>query len=398
MRLLAKNSRPVENERSVVKDLVITSGTRRVIPFQDLEREYLATQADLEPALLKVLASGRYILGKETEEFEEQWSKYCGAAAAVLVGSGTDALTIALSASGLIKPGSGDEVITAALGSLYTPLAILRAGAKPVFADVDAETMLLTPATIEQVLTPRTRAIIPVHLYGLPCDMAGIMELARRHGLAVIEDACQAHGARVCADGWRRAGTIGLAGAFSFYPTKNLACLGDAGAIVSSDMKLIERARILRNGGQQERDLMLLEGFNSRCDEIQAAILNRKLPCLDGWSELRRNLASRYHQRLKLSDLCFQVVPPGREPVYHLFVIRHPRRNQLQAYLRQRGIETMIHYRVVLHRQPAFENSRQADCPEAERAVSQILSLPLYRTLSESAFEKVVNAVNEFGD
>jgi dTDP-4-amino-4,6-dideoxygalactose transaminase len=369
-----------------------------VIPFQDLEREYLATQADLEPALLKVLASGRYILGKETEEFEEQWSKYCGAAAAVLVGSGTDALTIALSASGLIHPGSGDEVITAALGSSYTPLAILRAGAKPVFADVDPATLLVTPATIERVITPRTRAIIPVHLYGLPCDMEGISELARRHNVAVIEDACQAHGARVCADGWRRAGTIGLAGAFSFYPTKNLACLGDAGAIVSSDMKLIERARILRNGGQQSRDFTLLEGFNSRCDEIQAAILNRKLPCLDGWNELRRNMASRYKQGLEGAQVQWQHVPEGREPVYHLFVIRHRRRDKLQAFLEQRGIETMIHYRVALHRQPAFENPRQAGCIEAERAVSEILSLPLYRTLRDSALEKVIHAIHEFAD
>ena len=258
--------------------------------------------------------------------------------------------------------------------------------------------MLATPATIERVLTQRTRAIIPVHLYGLPCDMTGIMDLARRRGVAVIEDACQAHGARVVVDGWRRAGTIGLAGAFSFYPTKNLACLGDAGAIVSSDMKLIERARILRNGGQQERDFVLFEGFNSRCDEIQASILNRKLPCLDGWNELRRNLASRYIQRLKLPDLRWQAVPQGREPVYHLFVIRHPRRDALQVFLKQRGIETMIHYRMALHRQPAFANSAQADCPEAERAVSQILSLPLYRTLSESAFDKVVKAINEFAD
>lgn len=369
-----------------------------MIPFQDLEREYLATQADLEPALLKVFASGKYILGEETTELEERWAEYCGTSGAVLVGNGTDALTIALGASGVIRAGRGDEVITSALGSAFTGLAILRAGARPVFADVDPETLLLTPATLERVLTPKTRAIIPVHLYGLPCDMAGIMELARRHHLAVIEDACQAHGARVCADGWRRAGSVGLAGAYSFYPTKNLACLGDAGAIVSSDRGLIERAHILRNGGQQDRDYTLLEGLNSRCDEIQAAILNRKLPCLDGWNELRRSLAARYRQRLRLPGLRFQAVPPDREPVYHLFVIRHRRRDRLQAHLRKRGIETLIHYRMALHRQPAFENPAQPPCPEAEQAVSEILSLPLYRTLSESALEKVVHAVNEFAD
>ncbi len=353
-------------------------------------------QADLEPALLKVLASGRYILGEETEKFEAQWSEYCGASHAVLVGSGTDALTIALSASGLINPGTGDEVITSALGSTFTVLAILRAGARPVFADIDPQTMLVTPATIERVITPRTRLIMPVHLYGLPCDMEGISKLARQRGLAVIEDACQAHGAQVIAEGWQRAGTVGLAGAFSFYPTKNLACLGDAGAIVSSDPKLIERARMLRNGGQQSRDYTLLEGFNSRCDEIQAAILNRRLPCLDGWNELRRQLAARYKQALKLPGLSWQLVPPGREPIYHLFVIRHARRDALQAFLRERGIDTMIHYRMALHRQPAFENPAQFDCPEAARAVEEVLSLPLYRTLSDSAFEQVVTAINAF--
>lgn len=315
-----------------------------------------------------------------------------------MLGSGTDALTLALVASEVLRAESGDEVVTAALGSPYIALAIIRAGARPVFADVDPETMLITPASVERVLTPRTRALIPVDLYGVPCDMAGLCELARKHGLAVIEDACQAHGARICTDQWRRVGTFGRATCFSFYPTKNLGCFGDAGAIVSSDEGLIKRARVLRNGGQQGRDYVPVRGFNSRCDEVQAAILNQKLSYLDCWNERRRALARLYVERLNLPGLRWQTVPAGREPVYHLFVIRHRFRDQLQGYLQEREIETMVHYRRALNRQPAFENCQQADCPEAQRAAAELLSLPLYPSLSEIQVEEITNAINGFAD
>lgn len=369
-----------------------------MIQFLDLEREYRALQAEIEPVLLRVAAGGKYILGHEVEEFERRWGRYCEGSHALLVASGTDALTLALEASGATRRGAGDEVVTAALGSPYTALAILRAGARPVFADIDPETWVLTPATAERARSPRTRAVIPVHLYGLPCDLGGIRELARQHGLAVIEDACQAHAARFRGEGWQRVGSFGQASAFSFYPTKNLGCFGDAGAVVSSDAELIERARLLRNGGQRIRHDAELPGYNSRCDEIQAAILNCKLPHLDSWNERRRALARLYAQRLRLPGLRWQSVPEGREHVYHLFVIRHPQRDRLRAYLRGRGIETMIHYPLPLHRQAAFAQSPPASLPEAERAANEVLSLPLHPTLSEAEVTEVAEAVNEFAN
>lgn len=367
-----------------------------MIPFLDLQKEYRLLQTELAPVVQRVLASGQYILGQEVEECERRWSQYCDVPHAVLVASGTDALTLALQATGVIQPGAGDEVITAAHGSLYTPLAIIRAGARPVFADIDPETWLLSPASVERALTTRTRAIVPVHLYGLPCDLTGVLELAREHQLTVVEDACQAHGARFWTDRWRRAGGFGQAAAFSFYPTKNLGCFGDAGIIISADAKLIERARLLASGGQRVRNHAVVPGYNSRGDEIQAAILNCKLAHLEAWNERRRTLAALYVQRLRLPGLRCQAVPEGREHVYHLFVIRHSQRDRLRAYLQDKGIETMIHYPVPLHRQPAFADSPRASLPEAERAAEEVLSLPLRPALSEAEVEEVVNAVNEF--
>jgi len=367
-----------------------------MIPFLDLQREYRRLQAELAPVVQSVLASGHYILGREVENFESRWTEYCGVPYGVLVASGTDALTLALEASEAIHPGAGDEVITSAHGSPYTAMAILRAGGRPVFADIDPETWLVSPLTIDRALTPRTRAIIPVHLYGLPCDMTGILDLARERRLAVIEDACQAHGARYRADGWQRVGSFGQAGAFSFYPTKNLGCFGDAGMIVSNDGDLVERARILSSGGQRVRDHAVVPGYNSRGDELQAAILNCKLPHLEEWNERRRALAARYRESLHLPGLRWQPVSEGSEHVYHLFVVRHPQRNRLRAHLLEKGFETMIHYPMALHRQPAFRDSSQPSLPEAERAAEEVLSLPLQSDLSEAEIEKVADAVNEF--
>ncbi|HEV2348433.1 MAG TPA: DegT/DnrJ/EryC1/StrS family aminotransferase [Terriglobia bacterium] len=238
-----------------------------MIPFLNLAREYERLRAEIEPAVLRVLASGHYILGPEVKEFERRFTQYCGVPFGSLVASGTDALTLSLQASGVIRPGMGDEVITSAHGSPYTALAIVRAGARPVFADIDPLTWLVTPETIAPVITPLTKAIVPVHLYGLPCDMKGILDLARQHGLAVIEDACQAHGAKFRDGEWKHAGSLGHAAAFSFYPTKNLGCLGDAGFILSADRDLIDRARLLARGGQRLRDLAAVPGFNSRGDK-----------------------------------------------------------------------------------------------------------------------------------
>jgi dTDP-4-amino-4,6-dideoxygalactose transaminase len=364
-----------------------------MIQFLDLRREYQAIRAEIDSALLTVASSGRYILDQEVAEFERRWAEYCGLSGAVLVASGTDALTVALLASGHIRPGAGHEVITSALGSIYTPLAILHAGAVPVFADIDPDAWTLSPQSVEQVLTPRTRAIVPVHLYGLSCESDQISRFAHERGLTVIEDTCQAHGVR-----WgnhsQSARSVTLA--FSFYPTKNLGCFGDAGAIVSSDAELIDRARVLRSGGQTTRDHAVMPGYNSRCDEIQAAILNRKLAHLDAWNQRRRALASQYVERLRLPGLRCQKVPPQQAHVYHLFVIRHPNRDQLQRHLRECGIETMVHYRSALHCQPAFSAMRTRCLPEAERAAQEVLSLPLYPGLEESEAEEIMNAVNDF--
>jgi dTDP-3-amino-3,4,6-trideoxy-alpha-D-glucose transaminase len=367
-----------------------------MIPFLNLSREYERQRTELDPAIQRVMASGYYILGPEVREFERRFTQYCGVPFGVFVASGTDALTLSLQASGMIRPGAGDEVITAAHGSPYTALAIVRAGARPVFADIDPQTWLLTSETIERVVTPRTKAIVPVHLYGLPCDMKAILETARQHELVAIEDACQAHGAKIRDGEWRRAGSFGRAAAFSFYPTKNLGCFGDAGFILSADRDLIDRARLLAQGGQRLRNLAAVPGFNSRGDEIQAAILNCRLSHLDKWNERRRTLAALYTRLLKLPGLQRQQTPDGHHHIYHLFVIRHPLRNQLRVHLHDRGIETMTHYPVALHRQPAFAETAQVSLPEAERAADEVLSLPLQPSMSEAEVEDVANAVNEF--
>jgi len=369
-----------------------------MIPFLDLQREYRRLQAELTPVIESVLASGHYILGREVEKFERQWAAYCGVREGVMVASGTDALTLALEASGAIRPGAGDEVITAAHGSPYTAMAIVRAGARPVFADIDPDTWLVTASTLERALTPRTRAIIPVHLYGLPCDMRGILDLAREYRLAVIEDACQAHGARYRLEQWQRVGSFGQAGAFSFYPTKNLGGFGDAGIIVSNDGALMERARLLSSGGQRVRDHAVVPGYNSRGDELQAAILNCKLPHLEEWNERRRTLAAKYRECLHLQGLRWQPEPEGWEHVYHLFVVRHAQRDRLRAHLREKGYETMIHYPVALHRQPAFADPSQPNLPEAERAAEEVLSLPLQPSLCEAEVEEITNAIDDFAD
>jgi len=368
----------------------------RMIPFLNLSREYEELRAEIEPAVQRVMAAGSYILGPEVGEFERRFTQYCGVPFGVFVASGTDALMISLQASGVIRPGAEDEVITAAHGSPYTALGIVRAGARPVFAEVDSRTWHLTPETIERAITPRTKAIIPVHLYGLPCDMNGIMNIARQHGLDVIEDACQAHGAKFQDGGWKRVGSFGRAAAFSFYPTKNLGCFGDAGFILSTDGDLIERARLLARGGQRIRDLAAVPGFNSRGDEIQAAILNCKLSHLDEWNERRRALAAVYKRLLRLPNLRRQETPEGREHTYHLFVVRHKLRNQLRVHLHEKGIETMTHYPVALHRQPAFAGSGSGNLPEAERAADEVMSLPLQPSMTEAEVEEVANAVNEF--
>lgn len=342
--------------------------------------------ADVRAAIDRVVSSGWYVLGPEVEAFEAEFASASGARHAVGVGTGTDAIALSLRALGI---GPGDEVITSPLSAAYTALAIVMAGARPVFADIDPVRLTLDPDAAAAAVTPRTRAIVPVHLYGQPSDMAAFERVASRHGLALVEDACQAHLA-TCAG--RPAGTIGAAGAFSFYPTKNLGALGDGGAVITNDAALADRLRRLRNGGQTSRYHHLELGVNTRLDELQAAVLRARLPLLPHWTSQRRALAARYRARLAHGEVC---VPEERDAghVYHLFPVLCRERAALQEHLAARGIETLIHYPVPIPRQPAFAGTA-AECPVADRVCAQLLSLPLYPSLAPHEVDEVTGAVN----
>jgi dTDP-4-amino-4,6-dideoxygalactose transaminase len=364
------------------------------VPFVDFRAHVAAHRREMDEAVARVLDSGWFILGPEGEAFERELASALGASDAVAVGNGTDALHLALRALGV---GPGDEVVTSSISAAFTGLAVLQAGARPVFVDVDPRTLNLDPARVGDALTARTKAIVPVHLYGHPADMDPILALARAKGLAVLEDACQAHGARYDD---RPVGTLagerGL-GALSFYPTKNLGGLGDGGAILVNDPALAVRLRRLRNGGQSDRYRHEVAGVNSRLDELQAALLRVGLRYLAEWTERRRALAAFYRRELEGSG----VEPLGEQPyaraVFHLFVVRHPRRDALMAALRERGIGTLIHYPIPLHLQPAFASlgGRPAELPVAERATAEILSLPLFPELTDAQARAVVEAVRD---
>ena len=356
------------------------------VPFLDL---HLAGEsAEVHDAIKRVIDRGWFVLGPEVEAFEQEFALLSGAPHAVGVGNGTDALALILRALGI---GAGDEVITTPLSAAYTALAIVMAGARPVFADIDPERMTLSAAAAERAITERTVALLPVHLYGQPADLPALETLAKRRGLVLVEDCCQAHLA-TCQS--HPVGTVGIAGAFSFYPTKNLGALGDGGAVITRDPSLADRIKRLRNGGQTDRYHHVEIGVNSRLDELQAAILRARLPMLARHTERRRLLAERY--RLALADSRVSVpreLDPGH--VYHLFPVRVQRRTQLQDRLRQSGIETLVHYPVLISQQPAFAASGHTDCPEADRAANEVLSLPLYPGLSIEAVHAVAAAVRK---
>jgi len=364
------------------------------IPFLDLSRQYKELEAEVNAALARTVARGVYILGPEVEAFEREWAQFCGVNGAAGVAHGTDGLALALIASGAVRAGHQDEVITSPLTAGYTALPISSAGGVPVFCDIDPQTLTLDPNAIEKVITPRTRAIVPVHLYGHMADMPTICEIAARHDLLVIEDAAQAHGAVLLG---KRAGSYGHAAAFSFFPTKNLGAYGDAGAVVSNDAKLIERVKTLRQGGHELALQGTVVGQNSRLDEIQASILRVKLKHLEKWNEQRRALAIKYATALNDTSLQLPFERGPNAHVYHLYVVQSARRQDLRDYLAQRGIETMIHYPFLIHAQPLFSHTgSQNDVPEAERAAERILSLPLYPQLLEEELQAVIDAVLEF--
>ena len=343
------------------------------VPFLDLGAAYLELKDDLDAAYHRVMDSGWFILGKEVEAFEREFAAYCEAAHCVGVGNGLEALHLILRAYGI---GPGDEVIVPANTYIATWLAVSYAGATPIPVEPDARTYNLDPALIEAAITPATRAILPVHLYGQPADMDPIKALASRYGLKVIEDAAQAHGARYHG---RRVGGLGDAAGFSFYPGKNLGALGDGGAVVTNDADLAERVRVLRNYGSRVKYHNEVKGFNSRLDELQAALLRVKLPVLDAWNERRRAAAARYLDGLAGSELGLPYVPKWAEPVWHLFVVRHPQRHALQQRLQQAGIGTMIHYPIPPHLQPAYaELGYGAGAfPISEAIHREVFSLPM---------------------
>jgi len=357
------------------------------VPFQKLTPGEDA--ADVGTAIARVLDRGWFVLGPELDAFEREFAAACGAARAVGVGTGTDALALALRALGI---GKGDEVITSPLTAAYTGLAVMMAGARPVFADIDPRRLTLSPAAVAAAVTPRTAAVIPVHLYGQAADMPELAAVADRHGLAVVEDCCQAH---LATSAGRPVGTFGAAAAFSFYPTKNLGAVGDGGAVVTGDAALADRVARLRNGGQTDRYHHVEPGVNSRLDELQAAVLRARLPYLARWTDTRRSIAARYRTALRGSSATMlDEVDPGH--VYHLVVVLSPHRDALQAHLAAEGIQTLIHYPIPLPRQAAFESVAPAACPAADDACRRILSLPLHPGLRDDEIQTVANAARSF--
>ncbi len=359
--------------------------TRRPLPFADLTPGEDDTA--LRAAIARVLDRGWFVLGPEVEAFEAEFARESGARHVVGVANGTDALALTLRA---LNIGAGDEVIVPAITAAYTGLAVLMAGGRPVFADVAPDTLTIDPRAAAALVTSRTTAIVPVHLYGHPADMSAVHAVAQRHHLAVVEDCCQAHLATAAGV---PVGTIGIAGAFSFYPTKNLGALGDGGAVLTNDATLADRVRKLRNGGQVDRYHHEEAGVNSRLDELQAAVLRTRLPRLREWTSRRRQLATLYRSVLP-SALPLAERDVGH--VYHLFPVRSANRDALQAQLKHEGVETLIHYPVPLPRQRAFAGCPAANIPVAERATREVLSLPIHPRLSDDDVRHVANAVTAF--
>ncbi len=345
--------------------------------------------AAVRAAIDRVMASGWFVLGPEVEAFEAEFAAASRVPHAVGVGTGTDAITLILRA---LDIGPGDEVITPPLSAAYSALAVMMAGARPVFADIDPERLTLDPRAAEAAISPRTKALLPVHLYGQAADMRPLEALASRHRLALVEDAAQSHLAT--ADG-RPIGTIGIAAATSFYPTKNLGALGDGGAVLTRDAALAARVKRLRNGGQTSRYHHEEPGANSRLDEMQAAILRARLTFLPRWTDRRRAIATTYRTALAAASLH---VPRQFDAghVYHLFPVLTEHRDAFQAHMREQGVETLIHYPIPIPRQPALESASPAMCAIADRVCSQVVSLPVYPGLSDEAVSAVASAAAGF--
>ena len=351
-----------------------------VVPFVDLAAQYRAHESEVSSAVTKAVSDCSYILGPDVDKFERAFAEFTGVRYAVGVGSGLDALRLALMAHDV---GPGDEVILPANTYIATALAVSALGARPVFVDYDPATYNIDAGLIEQAITPRTRVVIPVHMTGLAADMDQVLEIAGRHGLKVIEDAAQAHGAVYKG---KRCGSMGSAGCFSFYPSKNLGACGDGGIITTDDERLAARLRCLRNYGQEPKHNHIEKGLNTRLDTIQAAVLGVKLPHLARWNALRAGHAERYQHLLNgVGDITFQTCPSYSTHVYHLFIIETERRDALAEHLNSQGIQTGIHYPKPIHLQKAYADLgyKEGDFPCAEKCAGRMLSLPMYPELSE---------------
>ena len=363
-----------------------------MVPFLDLKTQYRELSGPMDAAVQRVMSSGNFILGPEVTAFEAEYAKYLGVKHALGISSGLDALRLALMAAGV---GPGDEVITAANTFIATALAITSVGAKPVLVDPDEATANIEAERIARAITPRTKALMPVHLYGLPARMGPILELAREKKLVVIEDACQSHGAMT--EG-KKSGTLGQLGCYSFYPGKNLGAYGDGGAVVTNDDHLADRVKSLRNYGQAKKYHHVELGYNHRLDEMQAAVLRVKLPHLDRYNQLRGHHAAQFTRELTGLPLGLPSVPEGRTHIFHLYVIRTPKRDALQAYLGERGIGTLIHYPIPIHRQEAYRSMGLGEgaLPVSEKLSREILSLPMYPELTPAQVSEVCEAIRGF--
>jgi dTDP-4-amino-4,6-dideoxygalactose transaminase len=360
----------------------------RVIPFLDLRAQYRQIKPEIDAAITRVIDSAQFVLGPEVEAFEESFADHCNTRYCIALNSGTSALHLALLAAGV---GPGDEVITVSMTFVATTAAILYCGAKPVFVDIDPETWTMDPNLIDAAITPRTKAILPVHLHGLMTDMDPVIEIARRNGLVVIEDAAQSHGAEYkgC-----RAGSIGDIGCFSFYPGKNLGAYGEGGAVVTNNGELARQVALLRDWGQESKYQHVVAGYNYRMDAIQAAVLKVKMDYVETWTEGRRHVAARYDCLLANGPFRWPASSPHRRHVYHVYAIRAVDRDRVKTALDATGIGTSIHYPIPVHLQKAYADLgyRQGDFPVTEAAADQFLSLPIYAELET---DQVVAVVQE---
>jgi dTDP-4-amino-4,6-dideoxygalactose transaminase len=362
------------------------------VPLVDLGAQYRSIAPEIDEAISAVLRGADFVLGRDVRLFEQEFATYCEASYAVGVDSGTSALELALRAAGV---GPGDEVITVANSYIASALAISHAGATPVLIDADPQTYTVDVSAIESLISARTRAIIPVHLYGQPADMDPILQIARNHGLFVLEDACQAHGATYKG---HRVGSFGHAAAFSFYPGKNLGAYGDAGAVVTNDENLARMLEQLRNYGQIQKYKHLVKGYNRRLDTLQAAVLRAKLAHLDAWNAARRRHAATYNACLADTGVLTPCEATYGSSVWHLYVIKTTRRDELKMHLEKLRVSAGIHYPFPIHLQPAYADLgyKRGDFPVAERCAQQCLSLPMYAELTDAAIEYVADAVRSF--